>query len=75
MKTFLVALKNKYGDVLVFKTEASNKLMLVGKYKEPSEYLINKMSKDTYLFEHYDKTQMLACTVMYIEEIDNIIHI
>ena len=47
--------------------------MLSGKYKEPSEYLINKMSKDSYLFGSYDLKQMLACTVQYVEEIDNIV--
>lgn len=73
MKTFLVAIKNKYNDVIVFKTEAPNRLMLFGRYKEPSEYLINKMCKDSYLFGSYDLKQMLACTVQYVEEIDNIV--
>lgn len=75
MKTFLIVLKNKYNDVIVFKTEAPNRLMLFGKYKEPSEYLINKMCKDTYLFGSYDKDQMLACTVQYVEELNNIVTI
>ena len=75
MKTFLVVLRNKYNDAIVFKTEAPNRLMLVGKYKEPSEYLLIKMCKDTYLFESYDKAQMLACTVQYVEEINNIVTI
>ena len=75
MKKFIVAIKNKYNDVIVFKTEAPNRLMLFGQYKEPSEYLLMKMSKDTYLFGSYDKAQMLACTVQYVEELDNIITI
>lgn len=75
MKTFLIVLRNKYNDIVVFKTEAPNKLMLFGKYKEPSEYLLIKMCKDTYLFGSYDKEQMLACTVKYVEEINNIVTI
>lgn len=75
MKKFLVVLENKYNDIIVFKTEASNRLILFGQYKEPTEYLIDKMSKDTYIFGEYNKDQMLACTVKYVEEIDNIISI
>ena len=75
MKTFLVVLANKYNNCIVFKTEAPNKLMLVGPYKEPSEYLINKMCKDSYLFGSYNKDQMLACVVKYVEELNNIVTI
>lgn len=75
MKTFLVVLRNKYNDVIVFKTEAPNRLMLFGKYKEPSKYLIEKMKKDSYLFGEYNEDQMLACIVKYVDEIDNIITI
>lgn len=75
MKKFIVAIKNKYNDVIVFKTEAPNRLMLFGQYKEPSKYLIEKMKKDSYLFGEYNEVQMLACTVQYVEELDNIITI
>lgn len=72
MKKFLVVLQNKYNEIIVFKTEASNRLMLFGQYKEPTQYLIDKMKKDSYLFNEYDENQMLACTVKYVEELDNV---
>ena len=75
MKTFLVILKNKYNDVIVCKTEAPNRSMLFGPWKEPSKYLIEKMKKDSYLFGEYNEDQMLACTVQYVDEIDNVITI
>jgi len=75
MKKFIVVIANKWNDIIVFKTEAPNKSMLFGPWKEPSKYLIEKMKKDSYLFGEYNEDQMLACTVKYIEEIDNIITI
>ena len=75
MKKFIVVIENKWNDIIVFKTEAPNRSMLFGKWHEPSKYLIEKMKKDSYLFGEYNEDQMLACTVKYVEEIDNIITI
>jgi len=75
MKKFIVVIANKWNDIIVFKTEAQNRSMLFGPWKEPSKYLIEKMKKDSYLFGKYNEDQMLACIVKYVEEIDNVITI
>lgn len=75
MKKFIVVIENKWNEIIVFKTEASNRLMLFGTWHEPSKYLIEKMKKDSNLFGEYNEDQLLACTVKYVEEIDNIINL
>jgi hypothetical protein len=68
MKTFLVVLENEFGDIEVVKVKAQNKALLYTSSKYISTYLANILIKDTYVFGGYNREQINACKICYVED-------
>lgn len=75
MKKFIVVLKNEYDDLVMFKVESICRQVLYNSDRTCSNYLVNKMIKDTYIFADYNKVQLHKCIVMLVEEETNIIEL
>lgn len=75
MKEFIVVLKNEYDNLVMFKVKAPCRQILYNSDKTCSNYLIDKMIKDTYIFAGYNREQLHKCIIILIEEETNVIEL
>lgn len=68
MKTFVVVIRNKYNNIVVFNTKAVNRQVLYDSYHAPSKLLQERMLHDTILFASYSREDIAACIVECVEE-------
>lgn len=68
MKTFVVVVRNKYNNIVVFNTKAVSRQVLYDSYHAPSKLLQERMLHDTILFAPYSREDIAKCIVECVEE-------
>lgn len=75
MKQFLVVIKTEWNDIICVKVKADTRTQLYNSDKSPSDFLFNKIIRDTYVFGGFNHDQVSYCKVIYVEELENILEI